>query len=145
MSHGTERYLRYMYICYKFLFYNSISFYSTYFYAGYKESFFCLKLSALDDRGIFPSHRKADARTHTSNPLLSSLSSNGRDECDERKREKENERKRASSLWRRELYRLVSSSFLSFYHHCEKDICERDSLRRSTFIYVRSIDSLLYG
>lgn len=99
-------------LCYKFLFCNSIFFYSAYLYADYKESFFCLKLFALDDRGIFPSHRKADARTHTSSLLLSSLSSNGRGERNERKREKENERKRASSLWKRELYRLVSSSFL---------------------------------
>jgi len=90
MSHGKD--ILDTCICYKFLFYNSISFYSIYFYAGYKESFFCLKLSALDDRGIFPSHRKADARTHTSNPLLSSLSSNGRDECDEQERKRMREK-----------------------------------------------------
>lgn len=118
--HQTARHLRYvclfifyiffifLYLYFKCLYFATITFfYSAYhYYVHYKESL-CLKLSALNDRGIFPSHRKMRIHTHQT---LSSHLSRRINVMNERERKR---RKKRASLWRRELYRLVSSSFLS--------------------------------
>lgn len=109
--------------------------------ARYKESL-CLKLSALDDRGIFPSHRKTDAYTHTSNSFALSLSPSVRDERDE---ERERERK---LLYGEES--SIVSSLPSFFLPPLREGYPRDRRwwngeKKYAFMYVRPIDSLLYG
>lgn len=103
----------------------------------------------MDDRGIFPSHRGADAHTHTLNPLLSFLSPNKCDERDERKREIEKKREKKLLLYGEES--SIVSSLPPFFLPPLREGCPRERFaddgtkRRNTFIYVCPIDSLLYG
>lgn len=106
----------------------------------------CLKLSALDDRGTSPSHRETDARIRARAKLFPAISltewtwwtwwTKGR------------EGKKELLYGEERPYRLVSSSFLSIAIArgiSTREIAYSGMERRSTFIYVCPIDSLLYG